>query len=110
MAYETRSIKTKVTMLLGLCPEHRSLQRGTRYNGSPQRSVDMWCDHWRVCELRGAVAGRTGRDPDNMDKLCYVQQLVNLDMAWTFDFVGLPTELPNQICGYLLFLRPSSAH
>jgi len=45
-----------------------------------------------------------------MDKLCYVQQLVNLDMAWTFDFVGLPTELPNQICGYLLFLRPSSAH
>ncbi|KAK0318001.1 hypothetical protein LTR82_010991 [Friedmanniomyces endolithicus] len=69
--------------------------------------IDIWYDRYSAKLLRKFIEARTGKCSPSLEKLCFVQQLVNLDANWTFRFLDLPPEIRNLIYGHLLRLRDS---
>ncbi|KAK1063081.1 hypothetical protein LTR74_009772 [Friedmanniomyces endolithicus] len=70
-------------------------------------TIDIWYDRYSATLLRKFIEDRTGKRSPSLEKLCFVQQLVDLDANWTFRFLDLPPELRNLIYGHLLRLRDS---
>ncbi|TKA72907.1 hypothetical protein B0A55_05352 [Friedmanniomyces simplex] len=77
------------------------LRRGT---------IDIWYDRYSTKLLRKFVEDRTRKPSPSLEKFCFVQQLVDLDVNWTFRFLDLPPEIRNLIYGHLLRLRDSRWH
>ncbi|KAK0363988.1 hypothetical protein LTR94_012844 [Friedmanniomyces endolithicus] len=70
-------------------------------------TIDIWYDRYSATLLRKFIEDRTGKRSPSLEKLCFVQQLVDLDANWTFRFLDLPPEIRNLIYGHLLRLRDS---
>ncbi len=70
-------------------------------------TIDIWYDRYSAKLLRKFIEDRTGKRSPSLEKLCFVQQLVDLDANWTFRFLDLPPEIRNLIYGHLLRLRDS---